>query len=357
MNRWINPIAARLLSLAVLSQLAVSCAAAPAASPEAVPTSRLLFVTNRGRTDSSRPSGVFGDSHAALSFGACVVESVAAIDGDRSDGFLDFFVPIRGRRIQAVDEVDASGFWRELDEFVGAGDAGKVVLFVHGYSYGFARACRRVSVLQQRLSDDARVVLFSWPSRGNPLVYDSDRRDLERSVPQLAEVLRELTSRFGSERVALVAHSMGTGGSMEAIRRLHADLPPGALIENLVLLAPDYDPAAFARDLDELGSRIARVTLYVSDKDALLKLSSAVNRGERLGQGVQADTPIAGTETIDVSSLKRYHPTGHEYYRYHPVVASDLVELLAHDRPARERRATTAAGGESGYWRLLRADD
>jgi hypothetical protein len=57
----------------------------------------------------------------------------------------------------------------------------------------------------------------------------------------------------------------------------------------------------------------------------------------RLGQGGEYLTLIEGVETIDVSSSGRYQFTGHEYFKYHPWVSVDLVNLLSTGAPASER--------------------
>jgi hypothetical protein len=58
--------------------------------------------------------------------------------------------------------------------------------------------------------------------------------------------------------------------------------------------------------------------------------------------------------TIDVSPLGRYHPSGHEYFFYHPVAAEDLVESLLRGTPPDRRphaRPRTVDGKR--YWVLV----
>ena len=98
----------------------------------------------------------------------------------------------REQEKQAIDAIRALKEELDLDE-------SPVVLFVHGYAYGFDRACRRVSDLQVVLGDSVRVVLFSWPSTGNPLHYGGDREALSASLPALIATIRLLADTVGAD--------------------------------------------------------------------------------------------------------------------------------------------------------------
>lgn len=52
---------------------------------------------------------------------------------------------------------------------------------------------------------------------------------------------------------------------------------------------------------------------------------------------VDALTVLDRLQTIDVSPLGRYHPTGHEYHRYHPIAEDDFIALLLGSEEAGER--------------------
>jgi esterase/lipase superfamily enzyme len=249
--------------------------------------------------------------------------------------------------------VDARTIGR--DGFVSAlrpGRDSRVVLFVHGYSYGFDRGCRRVSDLQVVLGDSVQVVLFSWPSAGNPLRYGGDRKALRASTPSLASTLRLLVDAVGSPRLTIAAHSMGAFGVMEALERFDTT-GPGTLAADLVLIAPDVDVESFRARFPSVRDHFGRVTLYTSANDILLGFSSLLNGVRRLGQGGDKALVLRGLETVDVSRLPRHHPAAHEYQYYNPHVVTDLVELLRDGKGAAQRSGTVARGqGDERYWVL-----
>lgn len=225
------------------------------------------------------------------------------------------------------------------------------MLFVHGYNYGFERTCRMAAEMQRYLQDKATVLVFSWPSNGLPSDYMRDQADIEWSVPLLADIIGQLGKRIGSERVRVVAHSLGSRGVIQALQRLGAGRSEQPVIADLVLLAPDFDAQSFVELLPGLAPLAGGITLYASGNDTPLKLSQQLSGYPRLGEAGEHLTVARGMETIDVSSLGRYQFTGHEYFYFHPRVTADLVTLLGNGIRAwgrsglRERRMNGLA-----YW-------
>ena len=232
-----------------------------------------------------------------------------------------------------------------------------VILFVHGYFYGFERACLRGAGLHQALADQGYLVMFTWPSDGNPAGYVADQADVEWSVPQLANVIGELTQRFGPERIRLVAHSLGSRGMLFALERILLEGGAGPVASQLVFLAPDFDAETFLANLPLVGPLVGDITVYASDNDRPLKISEELHGQPRLGQGGDHRTVAEGFETIDVSDLGRYQYSGHEYFHYHPVASADLVALLLTGTRASGRPHTVAHDqGGLTYWTLAKGD-
>ncbi len=100
------------------------------------------------------------------------------------------------------------------------------------------------------------------------------------------------------------------------------------VIDQLVLMAPDFDSQTFIDLLPGLAPLAGGITLYASDKDTPLKLSHQLSGYPRLGEAGEYLTVIEAMDTIDVSSIGRYQITGHEYFYFHPLVTADLVSLL-----------------------------
>ncbi len=309
----------------------------------------VLFVTNRQLDDTADPEDRFDGRRGRLHHGRCHVGyRPIPLTRDIADS-VAFFVPTDFQRVESVELLDEPAF----DAAVRARSDTPTVLFVHGYSYGFEKTCRMGADLQRMLGDGATVVMFSWPSDANPADYAADQVDVEWSVPALAGLIERLGARDNGP-LRVLAHSLGTRGVLFALAWLDlAGLEP-PYAEHLVLLAPDYDAAAFEQQFEGIAGRVGRITLYASANDTPLKLSATLHGYPRLGQAGEDLTLIDGMETIDVSALGRYRFSGHEYFFYHPIAADDLVESLLHGKPPGERLHTEprSRNGDD-YWVLV----
>lgn len=212
--------------------------------------------------------------------------------------------------------------------------------------------------LQRSLQDEAVVMMFSWPSNGEVADYVRDQADVEWSVPALSGLLNQLGERIGRQAVQVVAHSLGTRGVLLALQRHAIEYSTVPAIGNLVLLAPDFDSATFKDMLPLLAPLATSITLYASDNDIPLRFSHQLNGHPRLGEAGEYLTLTTGVETIDVSSLGRYQITGHEYFYFNPVVASDLVLLLETGAPASQRPGLEPARrGGMKYWKFTESGE
>jgi esterase/lipase superfamily enzyme len=150
---------------------------------------------------------------------------------------------------------------------------------------------------------------------------------------------------------------MGSRGMVHALQRLRADRGSRRLLNQLVLLAPDFDSETFIGLLPRLTPLAQRITLYASGNDTPLKVSRQLNGYPRLGEAGDYLTVVAGMETIDVSPVGRYQFLGHEYFYYHPLVAADLVELLTTNRPAGVRRGLRRSTKNGlDYWEIVESE-
>lgn len=313
----------------------------------------LLFATTRASGNSSEPADLLGNEAGALRYGWCRVAHDGTPRESRWSGYRDFLLPGTDRHMEDAALLAEEDFWARLR----AHDQGPVVLFVHGYAYGFERGCLRVSDLQMVLGNTAQVILFSWPSAGNVFAYDADRESMVASVQALADTIGHLNGAVGPQRLRLVSHSMGTQGLLRAIDTLRGRQLTAPIAGNLILIAPDYETERFQEEVPALAGSVDRITLYSSGKDRLLILSSLVNGTQRLGQGGDEVFVNNDIETVDLSGLPRYHPGTHEYHYFNPSVVADLRELLMMDLPAAERRLTApATRGGVDYWKLREAE-
>lgn len=345
-----------LAALLLLIGIVVTACAVGSAKDENGPTfTRLLFVTDRANRSDDPGKPRFGGQRGPLRHGHCEVRfrDIPLTDGVARA--LDTHIPTEIRDLYAVEPMTAAAFDAGLN---GLPADRALVLFVHGYAYGFARACRQGAELQRRLGDAATVVLFTWPSDGNPMDYGSDRGDAEWAALDLAELIDRLNAQVGADRLRVAAHSLGSRTVLSAITRLRLQNGVRTLADHLVLVAPDYDTASFRAQWPLLAPMVRHATMYASDNDRPLGVSRSLHDEPRLGQAGEHLTVIDGIQTIDVSPLGRYHPTGHEYHRYHPVAVEDFVELLLGTADAAERALPVEREREGRrYFELVERDD
>jgi len=307
---------------------------ATAAKPARV---TVLYLTNRASEGQSTETKAYNGDRGPPRFGQCEVEFTPIPIVSEVVSELPFYLKRETNVVTIVEQPDREQFWKQLDTAVNGTSSGSVVLFVHGYNYGFERTCRMAAELQRTLHGKATIIAFSWPSNGLPSDYVSDLADVEWSVPLLSDFIRQLAERFGSTDVQVVAHSLGSRGAIFALWHLVAEQIQPPVIEQLVLLAPDFDSQTFVDLLPGIRGMAGHMTLYASAKDTPLKLSQRLSGYPRLGQGEEHLTVIEGVETIDISSAGRYQITGHEYFFFNPQVADDLVMLLSGGVRAAER--------------------
>jgi esterase/lipase superfamily enzyme len=312
------------------------------------------YITNRRLSAHDLEQGTYGGERGSPGFGRCSVVFTPIPVINQIAPRVPFYVADETREVSIERETDAEAFWAEVQDETAHTASGSVVVFVHGYNYGFEKHCKAAGELQRTLAGKSVVLMFSWPSNGRPTDYIPDQADMEWSVGFLARVLAQLADRLGPERVHVLAHSLGSRGVIFALERLRAQRHTRPLIGQLVLMAADFDAQAFVERLPALVPLTAGITLYASSNDTPLKASHQLHASPRLGEAGEFLTVAEGMQTVDVSPLGRYQVLGHEYFRFHPQAVADLAELLGEGRGAAERaRLRPAQRDGRVYWELV----
>lgn len=162
---------------------------------------------------------------------------------------------------------------------------GEAVIFIHGYNTNFAEGVYRVAQFAHDLELPGTVVLYSWPSAAEPLGYAYDRDSALFARDGLEQLLHEV-SLSGAKRILLVAHSMGSGLTMEALRTaaIRGDRRTLDLLGGVILISPDIDVDVFRVQARALGKLPQPFVIFGSDRDRFLRLSAALTgQEERLG--------------------------------------------------------------------------
>lgn len=159
------------------------------------------------------------------------------------------------------------------------------LMFVHGYNQTFEAAALDAALLSEGIGFKGNTALFSWPSKGGLLDYGYDRESALIARDHLGEALAAvLTDQFAS-RCHLVAHSMGTLVTLEALRSYrdqHGDKGLDRL-GALVLASPDVDLDVFKAHLSRLGPLRQKMTIITATNDRALDLSRRLAGGDRVG--------------------------------------------------------------------------
>ena len=252
-------------------------------------------------------------------------------------------------------------------------DDSLLALMVHGFGTGLHEAWDYAAQAHLRSRTRAPLVVFCWPSNGSGVAwprageilvraYREDSVAAAKSRPAFAKSLGTLLAAGGSDRLLIIAHSLGaqlvgeTLASDSTLRR-HLRTAP---LRALAYFAPDVATARFNDVVLPATATLARrVVIYASSNDKLLTLSRRVNRSERAGLLRGTVSIPSGLELVDVTRglsaetrLQRMLGSHHALRRATSALF-DLFAIVANGYRA-ECRATlgTAQMKETGIWEL-----
>ena len=166
-----------------------------------------------------------------------------------------------------------------------AANGGEAVIFVHGYNNNFSEGLYRVAQFAHDLKLPGAVVHYAWPSAAEPLGYAYDRDSALFARDGLESLMHEVAAA-GAKRILIVAHSMGAGLTMEALRQtaIRGDKKTLGLIGGVVFISPDIDVDVFRISAHAMGALPQPFVIFGSDRDKFLRLSALLTgQDERLG--------------------------------------------------------------------------
>lgn len=177
-----------------------------------------------------------------------------------------------------------AGFRADLADDLKLHD-GDAVIFVHGYNNNFSEGLYRIAQFAHDLELPGAVVHYAWPSAAQPLGYVYDR-DSALFARDGLETLINQVSAAGARRILVVAHSMGSTLSMEAMRQMaiRGDRAALSKISGVILISPDIDVDVFRAQAHAIGELPQPFVIFGSDRDKVLQLSARLTgQSERLG--------------------------------------------------------------------------
>ncbi|AZO01843.1 MULTISPECIES: alpha/beta hydrolase [unclassified Mesorhizobium] len=289
-----------------------------------------IFVATTRQQATKDPRQVF-DGDRSLTTGYARVDvtvpkihQVGAIE--RAKGPADSNPAKQFTATDVVHYADASQFAKAVGSNIAIG-GDRALVFVHGFNNGFDDGVFRLTQIAHDTKYPGTPVLFSWASSGKTTgyIYDKDsstaaRDDLEATLRMLAK------TRVKS--IDIIAHSMGTWLTMEALRQLAitGDRDLNGKLGYVVLASPDIDVDVFKKQMIRYGKPDKPFAILLSGDDRALKLSSFISGDKpRVGDyGNAADLASYGVVVADLTNTKGGDRLNHAKFADNPI----LVQLL-----------------------------
>jgi esterase/lipase superfamily enzyme len=213
-----------------------------------------------------------------------------------------------------------------------------VLIFVHGFNTQYDEAVYRLAQIVHDSEAKVTPVLFTWPSRGSVLEYPYDRESTNYSRTALEDMLWRVSQDPSVGRVSILAHSMGSWLTVEALRQLairHGKVPPK--IDTLMLASADLDVDVFRQQMRDLGPSRPRVVLFVSHDDKALGITRVFGGNvDRVGQVDPSKEPyrtaletLQGVTVVDLSALDTGDEVDHTKFAESPEVVQLIGRRLA----------------------------
>ncbi len=301
---------------------------APAAA--AVPTSVAIFVASvrNGETGAANEMSHDGTHYSLQMISIPPHHKIGEIERpafggpDPSQHFV-----VASRR-----DLDEASFRNEIATHISGriGSNRDVLLYVHGFNTSYDEARFRLAQIVEDGRFGGVPVLFAWPASDNLMGYEAARETATASRDALANVLRDLSELPDVGRIHILAHSLGTWLTMEALReRAIAGSPDlNGKLGNVMLAAPDIDLSVFREQIRHLDS--AHISVLISAKDKALSLSSWL-AGDRPRLGALNPRRASDRAALDKLGVKVYDLSpestgliGHGMYADAPDVVREI---------------------------------
>ncbi len=251
------------------------------------------------------------------------------------------------KKLTSID--DATAFGKTIRDSATIG----TFVMVHGYANNFDAALRScgIGAYLTRLDQLGRIpVLFSWPSNGNPVLYEKDVNEAEKSLRPFLEFIHTVT-RAAPRPVDLMAHSHGNKILVSAVSDRTCELA-GAPLARVLMVEPDVDQEYLRQRVKDLLSAGVRVSLYHSRTDRALKCAEYLASGIRAGRaGVHIDSEVAERlEVIDATAVAR-GLSRHAPHVESPEVIRDIHDVIEGTPP--QKRFGVRKKKDPGYWEMI----
>lgn len=307
--------------------------AATAAGPE-IQTSTVDMLVATTRAPSEEPGVVFSGERGADVSVENIVVSIPP-EGTREIGEVAWpnrlpGDPARDFVASSITSLDQAGARAWIDQQ--SSGRRQLLIFVHGFNNTYAESVFRFAQIVHDSGTTAAPVLFTWPSRASIFAYNYDRDSANYSRTALEEILRAAVDDPQVQDVTVMAHSMGSWLTMEALRQMairDGEIAPK--LRNVILASPDVDVDVFGSQIADIGTDGPKITLFTSRDDRALEVSRRIAGGvNRLGlidasqEPYRSQLEAAGITVLDLSALRAGDRTNHSKFAQ----SEEVVKLI-----------------------------
>ncbi|WP_431322826.1 alpha/beta hydrolase [Rhizobium sp. YTU87027] len=231
-------------------------------------------------------------------------------------------------------------------------NGGHALVFIHGFNNTYEDSVFRLAQIVHDSKMQATPVLFTWPSRAEITAYQYDKESTNYSRTGLEQALRTLAADPNVKDITIMAHSMGTWLAMESLRQMGIrDGHVNSKVHNVILASPDIDIQVFAKQYVEMGEPRPKFTIFVSQDDKALAVSSFITgRVSRLGAINPAEEPYrsklekAGITAIDLTDVKTEDGLNHGKFAESPEIVQLIGERLMTGQTLTDSKVTLGQG-------------
>lgn len=226
---------------------------------------------------------------------------------------------------------DAAQFRSALAKDV-ARKKGDTTIFVHGFNNNAVESTYRMAQFGHDLKLPGALVHYAWPSRANALGYVYDRDSAIFASRGLEQLLKNVEAS-GAQRVVLVAHSMGSLITMEALARLSLQGNRQVLdrIAGVILMSPDIDVDVFKAEAATIGKLPEPFLIFTSKKDKALALSARITGQTNRVGNLPDPTPLAGLKVTLIDTTAFSVGGGHFNVASSPALLAILSNITGVD--------------------------
>jgi esterase/lipase superfamily enzyme len=210
------------------------------------------------------------------------------------------------------------------------------MVFVHGFNNTYEDSVYRFAQIVHDSGAEVAPVIFTWPSRGSVFDYNYDKESTNYSRDALETTLRKIAEDPRVKDITVMAHSMGSWLTVEALRQMAIrDKRVNPKISDVILASPDLDVDVFSKQYRAMGKDHPRFTLFTSRDDRALRASRFISGNvDRLGQidpsvePYRSQLETAGITVIDLTQLKAGDSLNHGKFAASPEVVQLIGQRL-----------------------------